>query len=106
MFRSPFSEGRRSAGLVHQGDHDPEEDQEHQDACVIGIRDLGDESLVENVDQRAFKAEAGVEQTADQDPEKQGTVHLFGEQRQRDRYNRRNQRPESCMHTHNRKIPL
>ena len=43
---------------------------------------------------RSLKTEPGIQDPAHQDTDKQGTVHLFCDERQPDRHDRRNERPE------------
>ena len=99
MFGSPLAERRGTARLVHQLDHDAQEDQEDQDADIVSVRQLGDHALLENMGQGAYKTETGIKETADNDTDEQRAVDLLGDQCQGDRDDRRQQCPKCTIHS-------
>ena len=60
----PLSEGRRRTGGVYQRDHDTENNEEHEDACVIG--DRGGEALGYHSVESADRVKARHEQRTDE----------------------------------------
>ena len=108
VLRGPLAERGGSAGLVHQADHDAEEDEEEQDTDIVGVGELRDHAVGENVLQRSHEAEVGVEQAAHKNSDEERTVDFLCDEGQRDRDDRRDQCPECCVHVLPpiRKIPL
>ena len=68
MVLGPAAEGGGAARLVHQAHHGAQDNQEDQDAHVVGIGDGGHDAVVEHMEDSGLKGEAGVQQAAHQDP--------------------------------------
>ena len=94
----PAAKRGRSSRLVHHAHHDAQDHQEYDDTHVVSICEHSHDSVLEYMDDGPFKAESGVKDSSDQDPDKQGTVNLLGDQRKTDGYHRRHQRPEGSVH--------
>ena len=91
----PVTEGSGAAGLVHQGHHDAQDNQEHQDARVPGVGNLIDHAAVfieEHGHDGQLGVEVGVQQAAHQDAYEQRAVDLLGDQGQDDGDDRGQQR--------------
>ena len=69
-------------------------EEEEQDAHVVGVRHRGHDAVVEGVGDGAFKAEVGIQHAADDDADEKRGIHFLRDQRQRDRDDRRQKRPE------------
>ena len=80
----PPAEGGGGAGLVHEAHHGAQDDQEDEDAHVVGVGQGGDDASAEHVVKRPLKGQVGVQQAAHQDADEQGGVHLLGDQGQGD----------------------
>ena len=93
VLRRPAAEGGGAPRLVHQAHHGPQDDQEHQNAHVVGVGQHGDDAVLKHVEDRPLKVEAGVQQSAHQNSDKQGGVHLFCDQSQSNGHHRGQQGP-------------
>ena len=102
VLHRPAAKGRGAAGPVHQHDHTAENDEEDQDADVPGVSQGTHHAVHKDVLDGAHQIEAGVQQTAGQNADEQGGVYLLGDESQRDRYDRRQQRQKAGIH---KKIP-
>ena len=98
---SPLAEGRRAACLVHQGHHGAQDDQEHQNAHVVAVRQNSDDAAGEHVVHGAFKGEPGVQHRAHHNADEQRGIHLFGDEGQADGHHRRQQGPEGRVQAGN-----
>ena len=88
----PAAEGGTAACGVDQRDDDAQQHKEKEDAGVVG--NGGDQTVVDDGIQRGDRVEAGHQQRAQHDAQKQRAVRLLGDQRQRDGEQRRHQGPE------------
>lgn len=67
----PVSEGSTSAGAVHELNDGSQNDQEDQNTDIPGIRQRGDDSVVEDMSHRTFKVKARIQKRAGQDTNEQ-----------------------------------
>ena len=58
LLGSPVAECGTAAGAVHELDHDAQNDQEHQNTHVVGIREHSDDTVVKDMGQGPLKAVA------------------------------------------------
>ena len=101
----PLSEGRRRAGLVDEGGHDPQHHQEDEDARPVG--DGGQEALVDHGVEGLHQVEIAAQEAAHEDADEEGGVDLLGDQRQSNGDHRGENRP-ACSHEgvlHRRGLP-
>ena len=97
MSGGPLAKRRGTSGAVHHGDHDTQNNQEYQNADIVRVRKNRDHAILKRMCQGALKAEAGIHHRSGKNSDKQGTVNLLGNKRQRNGNNRRNQRPERLL---------
>ena len=95
---SPAAEGLGAAGLVHQVDHDAQNDQEHDDGDVAGVRNGGDDTVIalHQLHQRLPGGEVADQQRAHQAAQEQGRIHFLADQGQHDGHDGGQQRPEGA----------
>ena len=93
----PAAECGGAAGLVHHGDDRPENDQEDQDTDVVGVRDGSNDAVRKDRIQRHLEVSVCREDRAEHDSNEQGGINFLRDQRQDDRYQRRDQRPERVV---------
>ena len=98
LFLCPFSVGSGAAGFVHEDDDGSQNDQEDQDPHMPAVGQRSDESVAEHGRICGYDVEIGDKECRRHDSDEQGTVDFFGDQRKDDRYQRRYQGPESCIH--------
>ncbi len=91
----PFAIGAGCAGLGDQRDQDAEQHKENEDIDVAA--NLLTHDAESGLDRRQ-RREPRVEQRPRKDTDQQRGINLFGNQRQRDCDNRREQRPNGCLH--------
>lgn len=109
MLARPIAECRRTARLIHQADHNTENNKENQNADIILVRQRTDQTILKNVIDRCFKIKIHtaadlvdtVQNTTDHNTDEQRTVNFLRPKREDNRNNRRNQRPE-CLKQHRR----
>ena len=97
MSLGPTAEGGGAAGLVHQGNHGTQNDQEHDNAHVPRVGDGGHDAVVEHVQHSIFEIKIGIHQAAGQNADEQGGVDFLGDQGQYDGDDRGQQGPCSVV---------
>ena len=97
-FLGPAAEGLGAAGLVHQVDHDAQDDQEHDDGDVAGVGNGGDDAVIalHQLHQRLPGGEVADQQRAHQAAQEQGRIHFLADQGQHDGHDGGQQRPEGA----------
>ena len=99
--RGPAAKRGRTAGPVHQDDHDAEDDEEDENADVIGIGQGGAHHAVdEDMLQGTNQIEVGKEQTADKNADEEGGIDLLRDECQRDGDDRRQKGEDGCIEVH------
>ena len=97
MCSRPFTVGAGAAGLVHHHDDDAEDDKEDQNADIVGVRQIGDQSFADDRVEYAGEAALcgdGIQDTARHNADEQRGIDLLRDERQSDRDDRREQRPQ------------
>ena len=94
----PAAEGCGAACCVYESDHSAQKDQEEENTCVPGVCKSGQEAVIENGVQGADGGEAGVEQSAYNDSDKEGGISLLGDESKNDCYDGGDECPESADH--------
>ena len=93
----PPAKGGRAAGPVHQAYHGPQNHKEYKDTHIVTVRQGGHDPVQKDMADRSLKAKVGVEQTAHQNPDEQGGVHLLGDQGQGNGNHRGEQAPHRII---------
>ena len=96
----PLAERGGTTGTIHQLHHHTQNNQENQNAHVPFIGQNRQQPLLEHLVQSSHQIEACIQERAGQDSQEQGTVHLFGDQCQRDGNHRRRQCPGGLFYRH------
>ena len=71
VLSGPASEGSRASGPVHQRHDGAQDNQEHQNAHIIAVRQNMNDSVLKDVNHRSLETEIGVEQASHQDTQEQ-----------------------------------
>ena len=98
VFLRPLAEGGRASHLVHHADHDAKDDKEHDNPHIVAVGEHRDDASLENVSDGSLKGKSRVKNAADQNSDKQGAVHLLGDQGQHDGHKGRQERPGCGKH--------
>ena len=98
----PTAIRRRAACLIHQRNHDTQNNKENQNPHIVAVGKLCQHTAVcdisENRQIGQLGAEVRIEQTADHDTDEQRGINLLCNQCQNDCNQRRHQRPCGCIH--------
>ena len=93
----PAAECGGAAGLVHEVDHDTQDDQEDQDGDVDGVDHADVFTGTDEVDNHLPGGEICEQQGRSDAPEEQGRVHFLADKGQRDCDHRGEQCPAGCL---------
>ena len=102
----PAPKSSRTACTVHQAHHGAQNHQEHQNAHIVAVREDLDNTALQHMVHGSLKTEIRSKNRAHQNADKQGAVHLFGNQRQSDGDNRGHQCPKSSIQRRQRCLSL
>ena len=94
---SPSAERCRAACLVHDCNKSAEQNKEHKNTYIVGIGNVCNKAVENDMGESLFKVAAGIDNAADYDTDDKRRINLFCYKCENNSYYRRKKRKEGCV---------